>query len=596
MSFRALTVWALVAATALSWAVPACAPRAAKAAAPPASPPQAAAPAPPQKPGPLPGEQLLQPQQMLADLRHISATIQEVHPALADRAARAGFAARAQALEAQLQRPQPAWRFFALANGLVNSLEDAHTHLWVPDAGGMLPIRLTWAEDGAVVTGVLDPTLPVRAGDQLVSLGGRSPEQLLAALDGWIPHGNPYWVKALAGQYLTNTLVLQGLGLVSAPDPLQPETVQPETVQIVVRRRPPAAEAGAAAALITAEVPVWSGLTVVQTLPITDLAGRSVSPAAEAGLRPGDHILKMGGEPVASLADFSRLLQQYGREDRPIPLEILRHGRRMTVNLRPAATRAPGTPPESQPVYKAGVAFGSNPAPERPWFGWTVNREAGYGLFWLDQCNDTREYRRAVDQFFAAVRKEGIPRIAIDLRRNGGGNSMVVRAFLKYLPYKSLRAGSGWTRPSAQLTQQRSFWLRALAFLSQTFFNGRWFPYPIQPRAPADQLFRGQVVVLTSWKTFSAAVDFAAMLSDNHLATLAGAPTGGTPSEYGDILNFTTPNTGWSFSVSTTRFVRPDPARDPADALYPDVPIATTVRDLQEGRDAVVEWLRQNAE
>jgi len=49
---------------------------------------------------------------------------------------------------------------------------------------------------------------------------------------------------------------------------------------------------------------------------------------------------------------------------------------------------------------------------------------------------------------------------------------------------------------------------------------------------------------------------------------------------------------GWNFSVSTTRFVRPDPARDPADALYPDVFIPTTMRDIREGRDPVLEWLR----
>ncbi|MDI7278062.1 MAG: hypothetical protein QME94_18940, partial [Anaerolineae bacterium] len=157
---------------------------------------------------------LLQPQQMLEDLQYIGSVIQQVHPAMSSRSALDEFAARADATKAALHQPLPAWRFFALANALVASLQDAHTSLWPPGAG-TLPVGLSWAEDGIVVSRVLDPTLPIQSGDELVSLGGRTPEQLLADLSAWIPHGNPYWVKALGSQYLGNALVLQGLGLVS---------------------------------------------------------------------------------------------------------------------------------------------------------------------------------------------------------------------------------------------------------------------------------------------------------------------------------------------------------------------------------------------
>lgn len=119
--------------------------------------------------------ELTQPQQMLEDLQHIGSVIQQVHPAMTSRSVLDEFAARADATNAALHQPLPAWRFFALANALVASLQDAHTSLWPPGAG-ILPVGLTWTEDGIVVSRVLDPTLPIQSGDELVSLGGRTPE------------------------------------------------------------------------------------------------------------------------------------------------------------------------------------------------------------------------------------------------------------------------------------------------------------------------------------------------------------------------------------------------------------------------------------
>ena len=526
-----------------------------------------------------PYQSLLQREQMLEDLRYLSTTLKEVHPALADRAAQQDFAARSEALSSQLRNPLPAWEFFAIANKLVNSLQDAHTRL-LPPSEGLLPVHLTWAEDGLVVTRVLDPSLPVLKGDELISLGGHTPDQLLEDLSLWIPHGNLYWVKALSGQYLQNPLVLRGLGLITPSG----------TVQIMVRRPNPAASGQSTSSpFISAEVPLWNGLAVAQTSMVTDATtGRTFSPAAEAGLQPGDQILSAGGNPIHSSDDLARAIQQYGRDGRNLPLEVLRRGQRIMISVRPAATREPGASAQTQLVYRIGASLGQPLVPTRPWFGWKIDQPHGYGLFWLDECNDTKEYRQAVEQFFAAVRKEGIQRIAIDLRLNGGGNSMVINAFLKHLPYKDLRAGYRCTRFSAQFSQQRGLGVRILTYLGQTLFPGHWMPVW---KAPADQLFQGQVYVLTSWNTFSSATDFVALLSDNHIAQIAGEPTGGAPTQYGDILNFRLPNTGWYFNVSTTRFIRPDPTR-PGESVYPDIPIPTKMRDIREGRDPVLEWLK----
>jgi C-terminal processing protease CtpA/Prc len=560
---------------------------------------------------------LLEPEDMLEDLEYLSSTIRQVHPAMAgrspeSRSAMQEFAARVDAAKAELSEPLPAWRFFALVNEVLASLRDAHTSLRLPEFTGTLPVQLTWADDGVVVSGVLDPDLPVQPGDELISLGGRTPERLLEDLCAWVPHANLCWVKALGGRYLANPLVLKGLGLVSrqGSEEGEPErevdrtsgreeTVE-ETVEMVVRRPE---DAAGASRVLAAKIPMWDELTVTGTVSGPDAAtGGTRSPAAEAGVKPGDRVLAADGAAVRSADDLARAVQRAGREGRTLVLEVLRQGERLELSVRPMPRSAQdaGSTGAAETAYVIGVVLGGAPTSgekERPWFGWAIDHSGRCGLFWLDECNNTRSYRRAVDEFFSAARKDGVERIAIDLRRNAGGDSMVVGAFLKYLPYEygDLRAPSRATRYSPQLAKQRGPWLRLLTWMGETFFNGRWLPYPLQPRAAADELFRGEVYVLTSWLSFSSAVDFAAILRDNRLAKVVGAPTGGSPTEYGDILGFAMPNTGWRFSVSTTSFVRPDPAFDPADALYPDIPIPTTVRDIREGRDPVLEWLRSSS-
>ena len=75
-------------------------------------------------------------------------------------------------------------------------------------------------------------------------------------------------------------------------------------------------------------------------------------------------------------------------------------------------------------------------------------------------------------------------------------------------------------------------------------------------------------------------------------AKLLGEPTGNAPSSYGDILTFTLPASGLSYTLSFKRWRRPDGARDPAPTLLPDVPLPRTAATVREGTDPVLDWLR----
>ncbi|NMB02797.1 MAG: hypothetical protein GX971_14960 [Firmicutes bacterium] len=82
----------------------------------------------------------------------------------------------------------------------------------------------------------------------------------------------------------------------------------------------------------------------------------------------------------------------------------------------------------------------------------------------------------------------------------------------------------------------------------------------------------------------------ALIFQDNHLGQVLGEPTGNAPTSYGDILGFTLPNSQFPMIISHKSWVRPDPKRDPSDALYPDLYVPTTVQDVREQRPQM-EWL-----
>jgi C-terminal processing protease CtpA/Prc len=165
---------------------------------------------------------------------------------------------------------------------------------------------------------------------------------------------------------------------------------------------------------------------------------------------------------------------------------------------------------------------------------------------WYDTCADAGDAKvstfcedalRALDAGLAA-NPPAIERVVIDLRRNGGGNSLLFAPMIEGL---ARREG-----------------------INQ----------------------KGKLYALIGRRTFSSAMMNAYQLTSATKCLLVGEPTGGTPNGYGEVKQFRLPNSKLVVQYSTKLFKGPKPG----DAVMPDIAAdADAASYFDPKRDAVLE-------
>lgn len=213
-----------------------------------------------------------------------------------------------------------------------------------------------------------------------------------------------------------------------------------------------------------------------------------------------------------------------------IAFEAERNGRRIRVRLTPGASleltemERPRTLAET---WRAEAGFAN--------FAHVHGRLLYIGCAEMADL-EGKTFLEFTRECFAAMEERPVERLALDLRRNGGGNN--------YLP-EALRKR-----------------------ILRSHFN-----HP------------GRLYVLTSPFTFSAAQNPSTRLERDSFATFVGEPTGGSPNHYGDAAPFRGDASGITSIVSTIPWFDSYP-QDQRDWIMPDLPAPETFADWRAGRDA----------
>ncbi len=141
---------------------------------------------------------------------------------------------------------------------------------------------------------------------------------------------------------------------------------------------------------------------------------------------------------------------------------------------------------------------------------WSYEIEEEYAILTINECWDTPEFSEFLDEFFTKLSQTDVQNLAIDLRKNGGGND-ICAAVIPHLGVSRYVCSQGFSqKPNGQIED--------MIWKTFTYSNS----------------FKGNVYVLTSKNTYSSAKVLAVTLSINEIGKIIGEPSANSPSSYGD--------------------------------------------------------------
>ncbi len=191
------------------------------------------------------------------------------------------------------------------------------------------------------------------------------------------------------------------------------------------------------------------------------------------------------------------------------------------------------------------------PSEPKDFVYYNIDEQKSLAVLTLTECNYNKTYIDCVNAMFAEVKQKNIRNVAVDLRGNGGGSSLVGNEFLKYLPVDSYFDGGYAWRCGFIMFESKQVKRK----------NDR----------NKDLTFEGNVFILTDKRSFSSAKDFAMLIQDNDLGKIVGEPSANAVNGYGDITNFYLRNTGLFVQISTKKWYRID-STNTDEYVMPDYP------------------------
>ncbi len=195
-----------------------------------------------------------------------------------------------------------------------------------------------------------------------------------------------------------------------------------------------------------------------------------------------------------------------------------------------------------------------------------------------------------LDEMACAMAVHNVNRLVIDMRYNGGGNSVLGDVLLEFLgvslqdirPFRSYIRVSDFlqTYYPALFIRDKYESMRGKLVEQNQVMNDLAADMP----KPSSR-FHGEVTFIQGQNTFSSANYLLTLVKDNALFPIIGTPTSQSPTCFGDVLCVELPYTQTQAYISHSYFVRPD-ERNQDTSLLPDSLIRTLLKDWLNGKDA----------
>lgn len=176
------------------------------------------------------------------------------------------------------------------------------------------------------------------------------------------------------------------------------------------------------------------------------------------------------------------------------------------------------------------------------WYEYLPEQRTMYFQYNVCANMQVQSFKAFTDALFDCIDHNQVEKLVVDIRNNGGGNSLVMSPFISRIKQSTLN--------------------------------------------DAARLF-----VIIGRRTFSSALLNALDLKENTEATFVGEPTGGKPNHYGEVRTLSLPNTGLTVGYSTKYFRH---SQIDTDSLEPDILIEPRIAALVQGRDPVMDWIMEH--
>lgn len=301
-------------------------------------------------------------------------------------------------------------------------------------------------------------------------------------------------------------------------------------------------------------------------------------------LRP----LAMGDTPAGRDSALARLIslylwQRYGT------------GTKMALSVRrPSGEIAPVTGAGIDWEKYSGILFGDKPIH-------SYELSSSVYVIEVNKMQSRGDVKKAIDDAFAVVREKGYPHLAIDLRKNGGGNSVVGDWVIEHLTRRSYnQGGTKEVRISPYLTETSPSYVKWIAPQKERFgVTGDRIVIKYEGDGEAAEsdkwVYPGKVHLLTGPRTYSSGFMMAETFKCYGFGQLVGESPGSHRNLSGELRAFTLPRSKWVGYVAVAQFFPPCYQKQQSDFLVPDVPVEQSLADLTAGKDTVLEYLKSLA-